>query len=107
MCGKGSRDTEVEGTIVVGEVEWSNNEEKDEVGLSMERGRCNLGRQGFGMGKKLFVSSLQVSKKGVDGVLKEKRQLVGICCEENGEQHFIIVGIQRPMGKGDLSNYSK
>ena len=49
---------------------------KDEGRLSTGQGRCNLGGQGVGLGKELFVSLLQVSKKGMDGFLGESRQLV-------------------------------
>jgi hypothetical protein len=34
----------------------------------MGRGGCKLGRQGVGLGEDIFVSSLQVFKKEVDGI---------------------------------------
>ncbi len=73
----------------------------------MGRGGRKLGRQGVGLGEDVFVSSLQVLKIGVDGVIKQVGQLVCICREEDGEQHSIIFRLQRPMGAGDMPNYSE
>jgi hypothetical protein len=73
----------------------------------MGRGGCKLGRQGVGLGGDVFVSSLQVLKKGVGGVIKQVGQLVCICREEDGEQHSIIFRLQRPMGVGDMPDYSE
>jgi hypothetical protein len=73
----------------------------------MGRGGCKLGQQGVGLGEDVFVSSLQVLKKGVDGVIKQVEQLVCICREEDGEQHSVIFRLQRPMGVGDKPNFSE
>jgi hypothetical protein len=71
----------------------------------MGRGGYKLGRQGVGLGEDIFVSLLQVFKKGVDGIFKQFGQLVCICREEDGEQHSINFRQQRPMGAGDMTNY--
>jgi hypothetical protein len=73
----------------------------------MGRGGYKLGRQGVGLGEDVFVSLLQVFKKGVDGVIKQVGQPVCICREEDGEQHSVIFRLQRPMGAGDMPDYSE
>jgi hypothetical protein len=45
----------------------------------MGQGGCKLGQQGVGLGEDIFFSSLQVLKKGVDGIFKQVGQLVCIC----------------------------
>ncbi len=73
----------------------------------MRWGGCNVGQQGVGLGEYIFVSLLQVFKKGVDGIFKQFRQLVCICREEDGEQHSVNFRLQRPMGAGDMPDYSE
>jgi hypothetical protein len=64
-------------------------------------GGCKLGQQGVGLSEDIFVSSL------VDGIFNQLGQLVCICQEEDEEQHSIIFRLQRPMGAGDMPNYSE
>ena len=49
----------------------------------------------------------KVFKKGVDGIFKQFGQLVCICREEDGEQHSVNFRLQRPMGAGDMPDYSE
>jgi hypothetical protein len=61
-------------------------------------GGCKLGQKGVGLGEDIFVSLLQVFTTGVDVFLNEDGQLVCIYREEDAEQHYVIVKLQRPMG---------
>ena len=73
----------------------------------MGRVGYKLGQQGVGLGEDIFVSSLQVFKQEVDGIFNQVGQLVCICREEDGEQHSVIFRLQRPMGAGDMPDYSE
>ncbi len=73
----------------------------------MGRGECKLGQQGVKFGEDIFVSLLQDFKKGVDGIFKQFGQLVCIYQEEDGEQHPVNFRLQRPMGAGDMPDYSE